>query len=253
MQMNPLDANEPPLFLEKQGKVIPLPEPEIKLLDQVPFYSVLKSRKTCRKFNSKPISLEELSLILYTGFGLIHGEEWSEFDESNMRTVGCRKASPSSGALHAEEVYIFAYRVTDLDQGIYHYRPQDHKLTQIALGDYEAEIIEANYNQFYSNGLACGLYLTCRLDKLWWKYKHSRSFKVALLDIGHASQTVLLSATALNLKTWITAAFQDSIVNNLIQVDGTIESAFLFLGIGHGTNQAIPDALLNKNNLGEPS
>lgn len=239
-----LDQNEPPLFLEKPGKLINLPLPKTELFEQISLLSALKNRKTCRSFNGEQITIQDLSLILYTGFGLIHGNEWNEFEESGMRTVGYRKASPASGALHAEEVYIFVYRVKGLEKGIYHYRPQDHKLTQLAVGDYEAKIIEANYNQFYSNGLACGFYLTCRLDKLWWKYKHSRSLKVALLDLGHASQTFLLSATALNLKTWITAAFQDNIVNELIQVDGTIESTFLFLGVGHGTNQAIPDAIL---------
>jgi len=239
-----LDQNAPPFFLDKAGTLIALPPPAIELLEQASFFSVLKNRKTCRSFNGEPISLEQLSLILYSGFGLIHGKEWDEFEQANIETHGFRKASPASGALHAEEVYLFAYRVEGLEKGIYHYRPQDHKLTQLALGDFEDKIIEANYNQFYSKGLSCGIYLTCRLDKLWWKYKHSRSFKVALLDLGHASQTCLLSATALNLKTWITAAFQDSIVNELIRVDGKVESAFLFIGIGHGSNQAIPEAIL---------
>jgi SagB-type dehydrogenase family enzyme len=241
-----LDKNLPPFFLEKHGQLIDLPDPDIESLENASFFSVLKNRKTSREFNGNPITLSQLSTVLYSGFGLIHGKAWDEFEQSDIQTIGCRKASPASGALHAEEVYIFSHRVTELENGIYHYRPQDHKLTQLARGDYEDKIIEANYNQFYSKGLACGIYLTCRFDKLWWKYKHSRSLKVALLDLGHASQTFLLSATALNLKTWMTAAFQDSIVNELIQVDGSIESAFLFIGLGHGTNQAIPEAMLRR-------
>ncbi|MDX1901077.1 MAG: SagB/ThcOx family dehydrogenase [Gammaproteobacteria bacterium] len=235
----------PPLFLEKPGKRIILPTPDTRQLDKVSLISALKNRKTSRNFDGRPITLEELSTMLYTSFGLIHGLEWEELTALNYKTIGYRKASPASGALHAEEAYIIAYQVTGLEQGIYHYRPQDHQLTLLSKGNYEAEIIQANYHQHHSKGLACGIYLTCRCDKLWWKYKHSRSLKAALLDIGHASQTFLLTATALQLKTWITAAFQDSIVSQLLQVDGTIESAFLFIGAGHGTNQPLPEAFLH--------
>lgn len=63
-------------------------------------------------------------------------------------------------------------------------------------------------------------------------------------DRTNSSASSVLSDTAINLKTWITAAFRDSMVNNLIKIDGTIESAFLFVGVGHGTNQSIPEAML---------
>jgi SagB-type dehydrogenase family enzyme len=111
------------------------------------------------------------------------------------------------------------------------------------LGDFEEKIISANYKQFYSRGLACGFYLTSRLDKLWWKYKHSKSFKVALLDLGHASQTFLLTATALGLQTWITAAFEEKRINDILQLENIKESPFLFLGAGYGTGQTIPDEM----------
>lgn len=233
----------PPLFSEKQGPLIDLPAPNLEMLDQVSLLSTFKKRKTCRHFSGEAIALENLSTLLFASFGLIHGDSWSESKNASLKIIGMRKSAPASGGMHAEELYVVVYRVNGLNPGIYHYRPQDHKLTLIQSGNFEEKIISINYKQFYSRGLACGVYLTSRFDKLWWKYKHSKSYKIALLDLGHASQNFLLSATALNLQTWLTGAFEEREVCDLLQLEGIQENPFLFLGVGHGTGQAIPDEM----------
>lgn len=238
-----LSEKTPSLFSERQGQTIDLPAPALESLDYVSLLTVLKNRKTSRYFSGEPMTLEDLSTLLFASVGLIHGDTWSESTCSNLKIIGIRKSTPASGGLHAEETYVAAYHVTDLAPGIYHYRPQDHKLTLLSPGNFEEKIISINYKQFYSRGLSCGFYLTSRLDKLWWKYKHSRAFKPALLDLGHVSQTFLLTATALNLQTWLTAAFKEKEVHNLLQLQGIQESPFLFLGVGHGTGQTIPNEM----------
>ena len=86
--------------------------------------------------------------------------------------------------------------------------------------------------------MAFGIYITARLNKYWWKYKHSRSYRIMLLDIGHVSQTLLLSCTAAQLKTWQTGAFLDSEIEQLLGIDGYNESVILYVGAGHGSNDA---------------
>lgn len=238
-----LSKKTPQLFSEKEGPLINLSAPNLEILDQVSLLMALKRRKTCRHFFGQPIALEDLSTLLFASFGLIHGNTWSEYEDIALKVIGMRKSAPASGGLHAEEAYVAAYQVTGLKPGIYHYRPQDHKLILIHSGDFEEKIISTNYNQFYSRGLACGVYLTSRFDKIWWKYKHSKAYKVTLLDLGHASQSFLLTATALNLQTWLTAAFEEKEVCNLLQLEGLQESPFLFLGVGYGTGQAIPNEM----------
>lgn len=122
-----------------------------------------------------------------------------------------------------------AYQVEGLPPGLYYYRPQDHKLNQLALGEFEDKVIGFNQKQFYSKGLAFGIYITARLEKYWWKYTHSRTYRIMLLDIGHVSQTALLAATALGLNTWITGAFDDANVETFLNVDGYTESVMLFI------------------------
>jgi len=238
--------NDIPLpFLEKEGNLIELPKPDVTLFEKTSFFSVLKNRKTCRAFNSEFITLKELSLVLYCSFGLIHGD-WEELEQHNLMQTGLRKASPSSGASHSEEAYVVVYRVDGLMQGLYHYRPQDHKLTQLSKGDFEKKVVEMNYQQFFSEGMAFGVYITSRLEKIWWKYKHSRSYRAMLLDIGHVSQTFLTCSTAAGMHTWLTGAFHDIEVENFLDIDGNKESVILFVGAGKGTNQAIPKTMIEQ-------
>lgn len=240
-----LQNDIPQFFTEKEGLLMELPEPNLSLLENISFLLTLKNRKTSREFNYEYITLNELSLILYCSFGLIHGD-WEELNQLGLKQTGIRKSSPSSGGVHAEEAYVAIYRVEGLKQGLYHYRPQNHKLTLLKEGEFEKKIIELNYNQFFSEGMAFGVYLTSRLEKIWWKYKHSRSYRNMLLDIGHVSQTFLMSATALGLQTWITGAFHDSLIEDFLALDANSESVILFLGAGKGSNHAIPKIMINQ-------
>ena len=203
----------------------------------------MKARKTSREFYGEPVTLLELSTILHASFGLINGT-WNELEENNLKAVALHKASPSGGGLHPEEAYVVVYRVEGLDPGIYYYQVRDHKLTLLKVGDFEKEVIAINFNQFYAKGTAFGIFITARFDKTWWKYSHSRAYRVVLLDIGHVSQTFLLCATALGLNTWLTAAFKDDELHRLLGIDGINEGAIFYVAAGKGSNKAIPEKML---------
>ncbi len=237
-QCKPLAHTAPNWFQDKTGPLIDLPTPKLEQLNQ-PYHDVIKQRLTCRQFNGQSITQQQLSNFLHSSFGLIHGN-WQCDPESGIAVAGIRKASASSGGLHAEEAYVVIYRVDGLQPGLYYYRPQDHKLNLISAGDYEQSAIQWNKQQYYSEGLAFGVYITARLDKYWWKYPHSRTYRIMLMDMGHVSQTCLLNATALGLQTWLTAALQDSPIEEFLQIDAKKESIMLFIGIGHGNANSLP-------------
>jgi nitroreductase len=68
-----------------------------------------------------------------------------------------------------------------------------------------------------------------------WKYRHSHSYRVALFDAGHLSQTALLLATAVGIRTWVTAGFFDDEVRNALQIPPTsTECPLLIIGLGTG-------------------
>lgn len=238
-----ISQEAPDFHVKREGEIIELPSPKHDLLKNQNFLDVVKARKTCRSFTGKAVALESLSTLLYVSLGPLH-DRWQDLEDNNLKVLGVRKASPSGGGIHPEEAYIVAFNVEGLEPGVYHYDAQQHHLTLVKKGEFEKQVIELLLGQFFAKGLAFGIFLTSRFDKIWWKYPHSRAYRVALLDIGHASQTTLLTATALGLQTWLTGAFYDSKVEEFLGIKTSTESSIFFIGAGYGDNQSIPPEIL---------
>ena len=93
--------------------------------------------------------------------------------------------------------------------------------------------------QHFINNLPLGLFITARFDRLWWKYEHSRAYRMAFVEAGHLSQTFQLVATALGLNTWLTGAFADQQVEALLNLEGSAEQPLLFVGCGQSDGQVM--------------
>lgn len=226
----------------KNGATVNLPVADIKKFNGKNYGDVLRDRKTCRLFHGKPMPLNELPHLLYATFGMIHGE-WNDLKDNHLEITGARKASPSGGGLHPEEAYIVVMKVDGVLAGLYHYRSDNHSLTQLQLGDFENHMIELLWDQYYAKGMSIGIFITARLDKAWWKYKHSRAYRNVLYDIGHVSQTFLLNATALGFATWLTGAFHDTQVENFLGISNSNESVLFFVGAGYGDPLTLDDKM----------
>ena len=98
----------------------------------------------------------------------------------------------------------------------------------------------------FAEDLSAAIVLSCRFDKLMWKYRQSRSYRVALLDAGHLSQTAQLVATAVGIRTWLTAAFfnQELGLELLELDDGLNEFPILVIGLGTGPENPLDRDLL---------
>ncbi len=240
-------ATHPPAFhIKKEAEIkVPLPTPDLSLLDQEKYYSVVKRRKTNRYFKGEKISLDILSALLFVSLGPLH-EKWSDLEENGLQILGRRKSFPSAGGLHPEEAYLIALRVEGLTPGIYHYDSVDHHLTLIEEKFAEEELIPLLYGQYFAEGLAAGIFLTSRFEKGWWKYPHSRGYRMTLIDIGHASQSLVLTATALGLDTWMTGAFSDSQVEKFLSLNCSTEQPIFFIGFGQGHSSTLEPHMLSQ-------
>ena len=233
------------IFSDREGPIVDLPPPDLEGVRSASLESALRNRKTVRDFRSEPITIQLLSDLLYSTFGLIHGETRPEYEGRSGPDLSVRRAYASGGNVHAEEVFVIAYRVADLAPGLYHYRPREHQLTELRRGDLELEVIRLNGSQYFSEGLAVGIYLAARFSRYWWKYPgFSRAYRGLLMDIGHASQTFQLVAATLDLNTWLTAAFEEVKVNRFLGLKEPEESTLLFLGCGYGSGKVYSDAYL---------
>lgn len=225
---------------EKDGKFYDLPAPNLDVLGQKSFLSVLQERMTSRFFYKEPLSLEEVSTLLYAVFGQIHGE-WKDFEQVGLQSTGVRKSSPSAGGLQASEAYVLAMDITDLPQGIYHYRSHQHVLSLITDDLKTLELGKLLAGQHFAEDLPLGIFITSRFEKLWSKYRHSRGYRMVFLDVGHLSQTFQLCAAAMNLDSWLTGAFLDTEVNKLLKIEDTPEQAIFFVGAGRGRRQFLDE------------
>ena len=86
--------------------------------------------------------------------------------------------------------------------------------------------------QHFINNLPVGLFITSRFDKLWWKYEHSRAYRMSYVEAGHISQTFQLVATSLGLNTWLTGALTDDQVETLLGLNDSAEQPLFFVGCG---------------------
>lgn len=223
---------------EKNGEKIILPEPDFSLLSNMEFLAVLKNRKTSRSFNAAPVSLKVISTLLYLVFGNIHGD-WSDLAEYGLEQLGVRKSSPSAGALHSSEAYLVAVHVEELSAGIYHYQSHNHTLSVVDKNDMSSVLGYLLAGQHFAEKLSAGIFISARFEKNWHKYKHSKGYHHILLDIGHLSQTFQLCVTAMGFQTWLSAAFLDDEVVQLLKLQKTTEYPMFFVGMGQGDGHSL--------------
>ncbi|MBT3755859.1 MAG: nitroreductase, partial [Candidatus Cloacimonetes bacterium] len=82
----------------------------------------IEHRKSHRQFIDKPLTLEELSFLLWASQGVKSVIERNNKSYATIRTV------PSGGARHPFETYLLINNVTELKRGLYRYLAIEHKL-----------------------------------------------------------------------------------------------------------------------------
>ncbi|UVK98516.1 SagB/ThcOx family dehydrogenase [Pseudomonas sp. B21-048] len=217
------------------GELIALPKPACP--PEGALANVLVSRKTCRTFTDAAVSLKDVSTLLYLSLGYLH-ERDNDIDETIVEGLGARRSSPSGGGLNACEGFLLVQNVNGLNPGLYAYHPIDHALSFVNPIP-SSPLGQLLCGQHFINNLPVGLFITARFDKLWWKYEHSRAYRMAFVEAGHISQTFQLVATALGLNTWLTGALTDDQVEMLLGLENSAEQPLFFVGCGQSEGQVM--------------
>jgi SagB-type dehydrogenase family enzyme len=238
-----MDADEPAVIPALDGEVFALPAPDVEGLKRLSLWDALLARETAREFTGEPIELGAVSNILWATFGAVHGPDRSDVGVFGVNSYGYRRTSPSGGSLQTAEPYLVNLTISGLPTGVYHYHSIEHRLTRIDGELPAADLGPLLAGQNFANDLGFAIFLVARFDKMWWKYPHSRSYRVALMDVGHLSQTFHLACTGYGLKTWLTAAFYDEEIARRLRLDATRQAVLLMVGAGTGDGKAISPAL----------
>jgi SagB-type dehydrogenase family enzyme len=190
------------------------------------FPQVLLARRTWRQFSRRPLPVTLLAALL--GFtGGVH--KWADIPGDSRLPL---KTSPSGGARHPIELYVWARRVEGLPSGLYHYAGDRHRLERIKLDRGRVGIGRYVPTQSWYEGAAAVVFFSAVYERYLWKYSYARAYRATLIEAGHQCQTFCLVATWLGLAPFCTMALADSEIERDLGLDGIAESVLYAAGVG---------------------
>ena len=181
-----------------EGDSIQLPKAEYRGLA---LEQALIQRRTVREFSVQPVTLRELSQLLWAAQGIT--------SQSGFRTA------PSAGALYPLEVDVVVGAVDGLSPGIYRYLPRTHRLQKVLQGDRRKETAQAALGQWWMRDAPLMLIISAVSQRTENKYGRRASLYVPI-EAGAAAQNVLLQAVSLGLSAAIVGAFDTQRLHELI-------------------------------------
>jgi len=201
---------------------IMLPVPNI--IGEMSVEEALESRRSRRNFNEDPITLEQLSQILWAAYGVT-----SPRSEPGLR--GGLRTAPSAGALYPLEIYVVAGNVEGLEPGVYRYIADGHKLIMTLEGDVRNELREAALGQRMVSEAPISIFYSAVFERTTGRYGE-RGRKYVYIEVGHSAQNVYLQVNALGLGTCAIGAFADDMVRDILNLPSHEEPLYL-MPIGH--------------------
>lgn len=186
-------------------EVINLPEPVFS--GEMSIEQGLKERRSHRNFSNKALSLQEVSQILWSAYGVSDAESFAGIK---------LKTAPSAGATYPLEIYLLAGNVDGLAPGLYKYHAEENKLELFLKGDIRKEVSEACLGQRMLNDAPATIIYNVVFERIAERYGDRGIERYVYMDIGHSSQNVYLQATALGMGTCAVGAFNDSQLEKVI-------------------------------------
>lgn len=215
---------QPPLQLpyDPAKPVIALPNPGTVEVRPVTVREAIETRRSVRRYAQTPLSLEELSFLLWCTQGV---------KEVSGRQVTLRTV-PSAGARHAFETYLLIHRVAGLPAGLYRFLALEHKLLQLELdATLSDRVTEACWNQQFVQQSAVTFIWTAVVYRMAWRYGE-RGYRYLHLDAGHVCQNLYLAAATVDCGVCAIAAFNDEAMNALLGLDGEKQFVIYLATVG---------------------
>jgi SagB-type dehydrogenase family enzyme len=171
---------------------------------------VIEQRRSLRRYSQKPLTLQELSYLLWC----TQGVKQIEAELHNFRTV------PSAGARHAFETLVLANRVEGLKNLLYQHVALEHKLVVVSRDNRIAEkIMFGCLGQKMITTSAATFIWVADVKRMTWRYGQ-RGYRYILIDAGHICQNLYLAAESIGCGACAIGAFDDDAMNETLGLDG---------------------------------
>ncbi|MCD4653936.1 SagB/ThcOx family dehydrogenase [bacterium] len=203
--------------------LIDLPEPTDEVVGISSIFQCIKQRKSHRKFTDDPLSLAELSYLLWATQGV---------RKLMPENKGSFRNTPSGGARQPMETYLAINHVADLPVGIYRYLPFEHKLVfQSSVEDMKQKLSDYSYGQRFVGWCSVCFIWTAIPYRIEWRYGPEAK-KDILQEAGHICQNLYLTCESIHCGTCGINAYNQEKVDELIDVDGVDEMTVYLSPVG---------------------
>jgi SagB-type dehydrogenase family enzyme len=165
--------------------------------------SALSGRRSIRSFKTGPLSLAEISQILWATQGVT--------DYRGLRTA------PSAGATYPLEVHLVTTYGAAYPAGIYRYSVGTHRLELVVGGDFRKALCEAALGQDAVAKAPAVVAISAFYDRTTRRYG-TRGIRYVDMEAGHAVQNLCLQSVALDLGSVVIGAFQDNAVARILRL-----------------------------------
>ena len=225
------ELSQPPLSaVATTSDIIELPVDFDDVVTNSQYCDLLDIRRSERIYNKNvAMSQSQLSFILWSTQGV------QEIKGENYCTL---RPAPSGGARHPFETYILVRNVDGLNPGLYHYLPLEHigeKRVAIEFvgefDDYKSRVTSMLADQKWARNASVIVFYTCVAYRAEWRYSHM-AHRVALIDLGHVGQNLMLSAAAIGLGSCCMAAFDQKLCDEALNLDGYEEFTVYACSVG---------------------
>lgn len=202
-----------------------------------PISEVINSRASVRDFKRSALSLGKLSALLGQSCGVR-----ATISAYNRHDVKLRNF-PTAGGLQCTEFYLVVNEVEDIPQGLYHYISTQNCLELIERGNFRWRTANCCPSHEWLAEASIVIFIAPDISRLIWKYGAYKSYRLAHLETGIASQNLHLVATALELGSCMIFGFDDEITDSFLRLDGCREFTTLVVAFG---NKIDKESLLEK-------
>lgn len=196
-----LNQNVPLTVVEKQSEIV-LPAPHVT--GDMSVEEALKKRRSVRDFQDTPLTLDQISQLLWAGQGI---------------TEGFKRSAPSAGATYPLTLYVVVGDpgVEGLGAGIYEYVPTSNVLRLIKEGDYRDRLAVACLTQLFIEDAPVSIVIVAKYEKTTARYGE-RGIRYVHMEAGHVGENIYLQAEGLALGTVAVGAFIDQDVQQVLSI-----------------------------------
>lgn len=187
----------------------------------MPLIQAIGKRRSRRTFKAAPLTLEELSFLLWSCQGI----------EKVVNETRAFRTVPSAGCRHPFETYALVNRVEGLQPALYRYLPVEHRLCLHDTDPGIALAIHVASEEQYVLESAATFIWTVVPYRTEWRYLH-HSHRVILMDVGHACQNLYLAAESIGCGTCALGAYNQAKMDAALGVDGEEEFAIYLAPVG---------------------